>query len=95
MYQKVSPTPNKELTLALQVLYEDTRKWLNAEAKIKVYQLCKYQDVFSLSSEDYGRTNIVQHKVNTGDSAPTKQCQRKIPLAKQKEVGRMITDVEN
>lgn len=35
--------------------------------------LLSYSDIFSVHNQDYGRTNIVQHSIKTGDASPRKQ----------------------
>ncbi|KXJ10888.1 Retrovirus-related Pol polyprotein from transposon 412 [Exaiptasia diaphana] len=44
-----------------------------------------FSDVFSSTTEDIGRTNIVTHRINTGDSLPIKQQARRLPLHKRQE----------
>lgn len=47
-------------------------------------------DAFSVAENDCGKTSLVQHKINTGDSNPIKQAQRRLTLAKRVEVFAMI-----
>ncbi|XP_041850864.1 uncharacterized protein LOC121646052 [Melanotaenia boesemani] len=35
--------------------------------------LCKWQEVFARHDEDFGRTDLVQHKIHTGDAAPIRE----------------------
>ena len=47
------------------------------------------------SGESSGRTNIVRHRINTGDVQPIRQALRRLPLAKQeaeKLVRKMLDD---
>ncbi|KAJ3651553.1 hypothetical protein Zmor_017585 [Zophobas morio] len=46
--------------------------------------LQKHSGMFA-SGESSGRTNIVQHRINTGDAQPIRQAPRRLPLAKQEE----------
>jgi len=50
--------------------------------------------VFSKSSEDVGRTDLVQHSINTGTAKPTRQPPRRQPLGKRdiekQEVNKML-----
>ena len=50
--------------------------------------------MFSSSPEDIGRTNLVQHAINTGNAAPIRQPPRRLPLGKraieQEEISKMI-----
>lgn len=56
--------------------------------------LIKHQDVFAKSKFDLGRTNIVQHEINTGNHPPIKQAPRRLALNKreiaEKEVQSML-----
>ena len=56
--------------------------------------LIRYQDVFAKDKNDLGQTNLVQHRINTGEARPIKQPIRRIPFAKrdaaENEVQRMI-----
>ena len=45
--------------------------------------LIRYQHVFAQSSEDLGRTDRVQHKINTGVAAPCRQPPRRQPIGKR------------
>ena len=68
---------------------------LSDEQMIRVKQLlAKHLQVFAKSKTDLGRTDLITHKINTGDARPVKQAPRRIPLAKrdaaEKELQRMI-----
>ncbi|XP_033729790.1 uncharacterized protein LOC117318986 [Pecten maximus] len=56
--------------------------------------LIAYQDDFAKSKNDLGRTNLVQHRVDTGTAPPVKQRPRRLALSKReaaaKEVDRML-----
>ena len=57
---------------------------LNQEEKQKLTNLLiKYQDVFSRSADDLGRTDRILHRVNTGTAAPIRQHARRLPLGKK------------
>jgi hypothetical protein len=45
--------------------------------------LTKYQDVFLKSADDLGRTDKVQHIIDTGNANPNKQPHRRLPLGKR------------
>jgi hypothetical protein len=47
--------------------------------------LTEYEDIFARDDEDYGRTNKVYHRIDTGDAGPIHQPPR-IPLAKEAQV---------
>jgi hypothetical protein len=48
--------------------------------------LIDFQDVFSNSLADIGYTDLVKHKINTGDSKPIKHRPYRIPLAKRESL---------
>ena len=45
--------------------------------------LRKHQQVFSTSKTDLGKTNLVKHKINTGNAAPIKQAPRRQPIERR------------
>ena len=45
--------------------------------------LDKYQDVFSNGPNDIGRTNLVNHEIDTGESRPIRVPARRLPISKQ------------
>lgn len=47
--------------------------------------LREFQSCFSLSSSDMGSTDLIEHKINTGDALSIKHSPRGIPLAKMAE----------
>jgi hypothetical protein len=56
--------------------------------------LTEYEDIFARDDENYGRTNKVYHRIDTGDARPIRQPPRRIPLAKQAEVKEMLDDMQ-
>jgi len=52
---------------------------LDAEQRQQVGQLLQnYQDIFSTGTYDMGRTNVVEHEINTGNYPPIRQGLRVI-----------------
>ena len=45
--------------------------------------LSKHADAFSRYKGDIGRCTLVEHRINTGNSNPIKQAQRRLPLLKR------------
>ncbi|UYV63768.1 K02A2.6-like [Cordylochernes scorpioides] len=68
-----------KLDLDLKDLSEEETR--NARAFLK-----KNQDVFSSGYGNLGRTDLVRHRINTGDARPIRQPLRRLPMAKQEEV---------
>lgn len=59
-------------------------KHLDLEETLKLKKLLiKFQSVFATSSDDLGRTDLVQHTINTGPANPIRQCPRRLPFGKR------------
>ena len=70
--------PSKSLPEHLQDLWERSNVMHSEKS-----WLIRYQHVFAQSSEDLGRTDRVQHKINTGVAAPCRQPPRRQPIGKR------------
>ena len=53
------------------------------EADILADLLVRYKHVFSKSPDDLGRTDRIQHRINTGVAAPCRQPPRRQPIGKR------------
>ncbi|XP_023708055.1 uncharacterized protein LOC111864779 [Cryptotermes secundus] len=53
----------------------------------------EFADIFARDKEDYGRTNKVYHRIDTGDAHPIRQPPRRVSLAKQAEVKEMLDNM--
>ena len=51
------------------------------------------QQMFAAGKGDLGRTNIVQHQINTGDHPPIKQRVRRYPAARREEERKLVQDM--
>ena len=56
--------------------------------------LCHYGDVFADNSEDLGRTDEIQHSIDTKDASPVRQSARRIPVAQQEEVRKLLREMQ-
>ena len=66
----------------LRELYEKSIKGKSEEQKRKIHNLLlDHQNVFAKDEFDIGRTNLVEHTIDTGNSRPVKQPPRRMPLA--------------
>ena len=60
----------------------------------KVLQLLgEFKDVFSQSSTDYGRTTLIEHRIDTGEARPIRQALRRIPHALREEINTQINSM--
>ena len=85
---------NSEIPEHLKSLWEDC-KHLDESQHLQVGNLLKeYADIFAKSKSDLGYTTLVEHTINTGNTAPIKQRPRRLPLAKKEaekeEVKKML-----
>jgi hypothetical protein len=64
----------------------------NGEIQVLEELLTEYEDIFAMDSEDYGLANGVYHSIDTGDTQSIRQPPRRLPLAKQGEVGEILLD---
>ena len=55
--------------------------------------LHQYKDVFSLSEQDLGRTNLIGHQIDTGNARPIKQKPRRTSPSKRAEIERQVEDL--
>jgi len=56
--------------------------------------LLQYHDVFSLSEDDRGETDIVQMTIDTGNALPQRQRVRRIPVAARQEVAKLLSSMQ-
>jgi predicted aspartyl protease len=50
----------------------------------------EYQDIFSTGDLDIGRTDLVEHGINTGHGTPIKQRSRRVAPSQQKEIDKQV-----
>ena len=62
--------------------------------KDKVDELLRdYDDIFSKSTYDMGRTHLVEHSIDTGDHRPIRQPLRRHPMAHLDEIDQQVNDL--
>ncbi|GFV31363.1 hypothetical protein TNCV_3819651 [Trichonephila clavipes] len=57
--------------------------------------ITEFQSVFSRTSEDFGRTRLTQHRIDTGEHPFIKQNLRRLPFSKQGKVQKLIKDMKD
>jgi hypothetical protein len=78
--QSVEKSSEDIIPAHLKELYVETTKDLNAEQTLKTKKVfLKYQHIFSKSEDDFGKTYLIKHKINTENVKPTKQPARRLP----------------
>jgi transposase InsO family protein/predicted aspartyl protease len=75
-------------------LFEKSSTQLSQEEKCRLAALLnKYQNVFAKSKTDLGRTNLVKHTINTGNTHPIKQAPRRQPIERRDVERKEIEDM--
>ncbi|GFS80717.1 retrovirus-related Pol polyprotein from transposon 412 [Trichonephila clavipes] len=68
---------------------------LSPEQKSSAERLFQeFEDVFSRNSSDIGHTTVTRHRIDTADHSPIKQHPRRLPFAKQEEVGTLLREMQ-
>ncbi|GFU90866.1 retrovirus-related Pol polyprotein from transposon 412 [Trichonephila clavipes] len=68
---------------------------LSPEQKSSAERLFQeFKEVFSRNSSDIGHTTVTQHRIDTADHPPIKQHPRRLPFAKQEEVGTLLREMQ-
>jgi hypothetical protein len=57
-------------------------------------ELTEYGDFFAMNSNDYERTDLVYHHTGTGEACPNCQPPKRLRLAKQVDVGKMLENTQ-
>ncbi len=56
--------------------------------------LLEFRDCFSLSEDDVGRTDLIQHHIETGDTLPIRMRPRRLPLARQAAANKALQEMQ-
>ena len=80
-----------ERDIVKELLEQTDMSDLNDDQSSQLEELLRsYEDIFSSGPNDFGRTNKITHKINTGDTIPIRQAPRRLPGNRGEEVGSMI-----
>ena len=78
----------------LTTIYEDSVKVVGPENANKVANfLCKWENIFSKSKEDVGRTNIIKHRISTSDHSPLRQQPRRQSTWAREETTKLVKEM--
>lgn len=56
--------------------------------------LLEFKDSFSVSEDDVGKTNLIEHNIDTGDAQPIRMRPRRLPLARQTAADKALQEME-
>ena len=62
----------------------------NAERRVAVDFVREYEQVFSRDEFDIGRTNLIPHRIDTGDNRPFRQALRRHPLVHEQYIDETV-----
>lgn len=69
---------------------------LDHQQRVMADQLIgEYADVFATQDGEYGRTQLVQHRIDTGSADPIRQPARRLPFAKETEVAGIVSKMKD
>ena len=86
-------TVSEEKREMLWKLVEESDPELSGEEKELFLHLLSNADVFAVSTTDLGRTDKLQHAINTGDSPPMRQPVRRILPHRRDEVRKILDEM--
>jgi hypothetical protein len=73
-----------------------SQEHLTPKQSLEVKRLLKeYEGLFAASDSDYGRKNVVNHKIATGSAHPIKQPPRRLPDIFAKEMDKQVNGMLN
>ena len=75
-----------QLSAYLEEIWQSSAAELTEEQKkaLKMF-LIKHLELFSKSKEDLGLTDLVEHRINTGDATPIRQRASRLPFQQRQE----------
>ncbi|XP_030845229.1 uncharacterized protein LOC115925468 [Strongylocentrotus purpuratus] len=92
--QPLPTTDNHTVPDHLVDLFERSKRGIDKVFHDRIAKLlCENQDIFAISDSDIGKTGLVKHHINTGDSLPIRQRPRRFPPKEQEEIDRQIQDM--
>ncbi|CAC5418452.1 unnamed protein product [Mytilus coruscus] len=83
-----------ELRSDMKALYEKACEKVDEQQsdQLKVL-ISKYEGLFAESDKELGHTNLVKHRINTGNAQPVKEPPRRAPVHLRQEVDKNIDDM--
>eukprot|EP00731_Ephydatia_muelleri_P003480 Em0001g3480a len=87
---EVGSRSQESLESIITSLVCDAEDLSSEERKQLTELLHRFSDVISLSDSDIGRTEMIQHHINTENAKPVKQAPRRLPFHHLKEVKKLV-----
>ena len=64
------------------------------EHSLLLQLLLEFKDCFSLSENDVGRTDLIEHNIETGEAQPIRMRPRRLPLARQMAADKTLQEMQ-
>ncbi|GFT06665.1 retrovirus-related Pol polyprotein from transposon 412 [Trichonephila clavipes] len=84
-----------ELAPPLLTTTPHPREDVSALDRFKVHRCPTRRVLSGTGPEDFGRTRLTKHRIDTGEHPPIKQHPRRLSFSKQEEVQKLIKDMKN
>ena len=65
----------------------------DGEKELLFHLLMEYADVFAFNSGQIGRTSILKHRIDTGNTPPVHLLPRRIPQSHREEMAKLVKDM--
>ncbi|KAJ8417422.1 hypothetical protein AAFF_G00286490 [Aldrovandia affinis] len=83
------------LLAAVREVWRKNCDGLDPQQQGQLWQLLRdFQDSFAMSEGEVGRTELVQHDIDTGDAPPIKCRPRRLPLARQEACDKAVWSMQ-
>jgi len=90
-----SPPDDSERVLAVKEVWQANCGGLTPSEQDLLWQLLlEFKDCFSMSEDDVGRTDLIQHDIETGDARPIRMRPRRLPLARQAAADKALQEMQ-
>uniref|UniRef100_A0A1I8BSQ3 RNA-directed DNA polymerase n=1 Tax=Meloidogyne hapla TaxID=6305 RepID=A0A1I8BSQ3_MELHA len=92
-FQNEECEENKEREQKVEESCEKNIGKISEEKKRELKKIAvEFNEIFALSDEELQQTNIVEHKIDTGEAKPVKGKLRQVPYTYREKVAKMLQD---
>lgn len=90
-----APPDREERALAVREVWQKNCDGLTPSEQGLLWQLLlEFKNCFSLSEDYVGRTDLIQHNIETGDAQPIRMRPRRLPLARQVAADKALREMQ-
>ena len=88
------PVADERVSAVTEVWQRNSDGLTPNEQNLLLQLLLEFKDCFSLSETDIGRTDLIEHNIDTGDAQPIRMRPRRLPLARQAAVDKALGEMQ-